>query len=209
MPKNRVSSTPLMANLSTPNHKNLYKRMQMLFDDSSDSETETLPTSNEVGEVAQVGGVSDVTGDVSGILPADEIESEVDVSPQIPMREWNQKGIPKTLPYNRATYAKWNRAQKYEKEEWVSITKINDTLSITPPHELATKSDTESSSITYTNTIDCATHWSDKIVDAFEKVSTQSNSGLSEDFKQSLGKLSFFRKPLITKQKTSTAAIDS
>ena len=108
------------------------------------------------------------------------------------LREWNQTGVPKTLPYHKnspmhAHAPRWNP----RKDEWTSITKP----SITPPHELAT----ETNEITYTNTIDHASMWSDRVVSAFEKASLP-KSELSEDFKENLGKLSFFRRPLIPKQ---------
>jgi hypothetical protein len=108
------------------------------------------------------------------------------------LREWNQTGVPKTLPYHKnspmqAQAPRWNP----RKDEWTSITKPT----ITPPHELAT----ETNEITYTNTIDHASMWSDRVVSAFEKASLP-KSELSEDFKENLGKLSFFRRPLIPKQ---------
>jgi len=112
---------------------------------------------------------------------------------QVPaLREWNQTGVPKTLPYHKnssmqAQAPRWTP----RKDEWTSITKPT----ITPPHELAT----ETNEITYTNTIDHASMWSDRVVSAFEKASLP-KSELSEDFKENLGKLSFFRRPLIPKQ---------
>lgn len=110
------------------------------------------------------------------------------------LREWNQTGVPKTLPYHKnqpvqmqMQTGRWS----HTKDSWTSITKP----SITPPHELAT----ETNEITYNNTIDHAAMWSDRVVSAFERASLP-KSELSEDFKENLGKLSFFRRPLIPKQ---------
>lgn len=104
------------------------------------------------------------------------------------LREWNQKGIPKVLPYNK-TSTKWNTPQT--NDTWTSIIKTT----ITPPHELAVEE------ITYTETIDPVSLWSARVMSAFEKAAaTPKKSELSEDFKENLGKLSFFRRPLIPKQ---------
>lgn len=103
------------------------------------------------------------------------------------LREWNQKGIPKVLPYNK-TSTKWNAPQT--NDTWTSIIKTT----ITPPHELAVEE------ITYTDTIDPASMWSARVMSAFEKAAaTPKKSELSEDFKENLGKLSFFRRPLVPK----------
>lgn len=121
------------------------------------------------------------------------------------LREWNQSDVPKTLPYHRHT-TKWNttHAGSSVDNSWTSITNT----SITPPHELATR---EYEEITLTNTIDQTSVWSDKVLNAFEKASSTTLQGkkeLSEDFKQNLGKLSFFRRPLISKQEPSSSTID-
>lgn len=55
--------------------------------------------------------------------------------------------------------------------------------------------------------------WTQKVTESFEKVS-QAKKPLSPDFKESLGRLSFFRKPvdreaLISKEKTSTTSVHS
>lgn len=114
------------------------------------------------------------------------------------LREWNQTGVPKTLPYHKSPQLQTQMQMQMQtgrwshtKDSWTSITKPT----ITPPHELAT----ETNEITYNNTIDHAAMWSDRVVSAFERASLP-KSELSEDFKENLGKLSFFRRPLIPKQ---------
>jgi hypothetical protein len=108
------------------------------------------------------------------------------------LREWNQTGVPKTLPYHKGPQLQTQTGRwSHTKDSWTSITKPT----ITPPHELAT----ETNEITYTNTIDHAAMWSERVVSAFERASLP-KSELSEDFKENLGKLSFFRRPLIPKQ---------
>lgn len=108
------------------------------------------------------------------------------------LREWNQTGVPKTLPYHKSQQVQTQTGRwSHTKDSWTSIIKPT----ITPPHELAT----ETNEITYTNTIDHAAMWSDRVVSAFERASLP-KSELSEDFKENLGKLSFFRRPLIPKQ---------
>ena len=54
---------------------------------------------------------------------------------------------------------------------------------------------------------DPITGWTKKVTESFEKASTKQ---LSPDFKESLGRLSFFRKPtLVTKEKTSTPSVNT
>jgi hypothetical protein len=49
--------------------------------------------------------------------------------------------------------------------------------------------------------------WTQKVTESFENARTKK---LSPDFKESLGRLSFFRKPvLVTKEKTSTPTVDT
>jgi len=49
--------------------------------------------------------------------------------------------------------------------------------------------------------------WTQKVVESFEKAS-ETKKPLTNDFKESLGRLSFFRK-LVTKEKSSTSSVDS
>jgi hypothetical protein len=153
----------------------------------SDSEEEALPVLMPKYEehVAQIleGGQGQV-GQGQG--------QEQDKGPAL--REWNQTGVPKTLPYHKTPHVQTQMQTgrwSHTKDSWTSITKPT----ITPPHELAT----ETNEITYNNTIDHAAMWSDRVVSAFERASLP-KSELSEDFKENLGKLSFFRRPLIPKQ---------
>jgi hypothetical protein len=111
-----------------------------------------------------------------------------DTSPER-LREWNLNGIPATLPYHKTSRPPPPRPQE---DSWTSITHI------TPPHELATKGDVDE--ITYTNTIDHTSIWTERVMSAFEKASAPQKSELSDEFKQNLTKLSFFRRPLIPKQ---------
>jgi hypothetical protein len=56
--------------------------------------------------------------------------------------------------------------------------------------------------------------WTQKVVESFEKAS-EGKKNLSPDFKESLGRLSFFRRPLpvkenlVTKEKTSSSSVDT
>jgi hypothetical protein len=114
-----------------------------------------------------------------------------DSPPESGLREWNQKDIPKVLPYHK--HVPKAAAPVTKADTWTSIIRT----SITPPHELAVP---EPHEITYSETIDEASVWSNRIISAFENASTSKKSELSEDFKENLGKLSFFRRPLVPKQ---------
>jgi len=99
------------------------------------------------------------------------------------LREWNHTGVPSTLPYHKPNSVKWNTPRPKE-DSWTSITHA---------------APLDAGEITYTNTIDPASVWTERVMNAFEKASSQ-KSELSDDFKETLGKLSFFRKPLVSKQ---------
>jgi len=185
MPKKVAGQMPVTANVAYNTSSKWASKFALL---ASDSEDDTEPTTN-------------TKCDESPII------SPVAIKPASALREWNQSDVPKTLPYHRHTSTKWNTSlTSHSDNSWTSITNT----SITPPHELDTR-EYQHEEITLTNTIDPTTLWSDKVLNAFEKAScatVQGKKELSEDFKQNLGKLSFFRRTLISKQEPCPSTID-
>lgn len=161
-----------------------YNWLYRLRELESDSEDDAASAASAASVAPSAASVASVAPSVAPSAPS------VSATTPEAFREWNQKGIPKTLPYNKHPVSRTTPQVTPKDDTWTSIIKTSSPPTLNSPE------------ITYNDTIDNdVSMWSERVVSAFEKASTApKKSELSEDFKETLGKLSFFRRPLVSKE---------